>query len=570
MANYYAYGLGQQPYNPQAQGGVFGANAVYGQQANYYGPPPGQYNAYSSYVLPQQQYAQQFAQMQQPYNYGQPPPPMQVPPSMQVNQSHMVQQMNNQAAFQYDCYRKMGVISDSEEEEETTTKKSRRKSRKKRLVVDDDDDEEDEPDEEADKEEIERLRRKAEKLQQALDSSDDLRGQMHQAFVEEMMRRQAVSGTFEMTSGTVVPFDKYDSDDPVCLYYNKERQTDLNQQPWDAEADCEYLRSAMKGLGTNEAKIIHIVATRSNTQRQELKSKFKTMYGRDLIQDLKSELSGDFRETVMACFVKPEIYDAWAIKEAIYGLGTDEESLIEIMLTRTNDQIQEIQKVYPDVATPKRKANPNRLEKDIIDDTSGYFKKLLVSASTGNRDTMTEGRLASAVEEIEVSGKKIGMFQVNQEKLVDMNKVKRDAKRLYDAGEKRLGTDEEEFNLIFSCRDFYSLRAIWGEYVKVAQRDIINSIDRETSGDYKSGLRAIVMNIRNRPMFFAERLVKAMKGLGTDDKTLIRVIISRSEIDLVQIKQCFLELTKQTLWRWLKDDCSGDYKKLLQAIVGKD
>ena len=39
---------------------------------------------------------------------------------------------------------------------------------------------------------------------------------------------------------------------------------------------------------------------------------------------------------------------------------------------------------------------------------------------------------------------------------------------------------------------------------------------------------------------------------------------------MVQIKQCFLELTKQTLWRWLKDDCSGDYKKLLQAIVGRD
>ena len=42
------------------------------------------------------------------------------------------------------------------------------------------------------------------------------------------------------------------------------------------------------------------------------------------------------------------------------------------------------------------------------------------------------------------------------------------------------------------------------------------------------------------------------------------------QIDMVQIKQCFLELTKQTLWRWLKDDCSGDYRKLLQGLVGKD
>ena len=40
------------------------------------------------------------------------------------------------------------------------------------------------------------------------------------------------------------------------------------------------------------------------------------------------------------------------------------------------------------------------------------------------------------------------------------------------------------------------------------------------------------MNVKNRPMFFAERIMKAMKGLGTDDKTLIRVIISRAEVRL--------------------------------------
>jgi annexin A7/11 len=39
---------------------------------------------------------------------------------------------------------------------------------------------------------------------------------------------------------------------------------------------------------------------------------------------------------------------------------------------------------------------------------------------------------------------------------------------------------------------------------------------------------------------------------------------------MVQIKKCFLELTKQTLWRWLKDDSSGDYRRLLQAVVGRD
>jgi len=37
-----------------------------------------------------------------------------------------------------------------------------------------------------------------------------------------------------------------------------------------------------------------------------------------LIEDLNSELSGNFRGSVLGCFVAPAVYDAWSVKEAIY------------------------------------------------------------------------------------------------------------------------------------------------------------------------------------------------------------------------------------------------------------
>ena len=49
---------------------------------------------------------------------------------------------------------------------------------------------------------------------------------------------------------------------------------------FDVEKDCEDLRAAMKGLGTDEQKIIDIIAHRSNDQRQETVVKYQQMLGR--------------------------------------------------------------------------------------------------------------------------------------------------------------------------------------------------------------------------------------------------------------------------------------------------
>ena len=58
--------------------------------------------------------------------------------------------------------------------------------------------------------------------------------------------------------------------------------------------------------------------------------------------------------------------------------------------------------------------------------------------------------------------------------------------------------------------------------------------------------------IRDKPGYFALKMQKAMKGLGTDDQALVRIIISRSECDMVQIKKSFEQQFQGRLADWIK------------------
>lgn len=53
--------------------------------------------------------------------------------------------------------------------------------------------------------------------------------------------------------------------------------------------------------------------------------------------------------------------------------------------------------------------------------------------------------------------------------------------------------------------------------------------------------------VKNRAGFFAEQLYKSMKGMGTQDRRLIRLVVTRSEVDMREIKQAFLEQYNKTL-----------------------
>ncbi|KHN80545.1 Annexin-B11 [Toxocara canis] len=153
----------------------------------------------------------------------------------------------------------------------------------------------------------------------------------------------------------------------------------------------------------------------------------------------------------------------------------------------------------------------------------------------------------------------------------------KDAHKLLADGEKKLGTDDSTFNSILVTQNFNQLKKVFVEYEKITGHGFEKAIEKEFSGDTKKGFLAIIQCIESKPKYFAKQLYDSMKvvsilrmkltGLGTRDNDLIRVIISRSEIDLALIREEFEVMYKKPLIDFIRSDCSGAYRDSLISIV---
>jgi annexin A7/11 len=304
---------------------------------------------------------------------------------------------------------------------------------------------------------------------------------------------------------------------------------------FDPKADADILKNAMKGLGNDKEAIINLASSRSNQQRLQIREAYKASYGTDLISDFKSELSGHLKDTLIAMFYHPIDYDCLSLRAAMKGLGTDEDTLIEIIATRPGYMIKQMIERYPTIVEGRN------LVEDIKSETSGAFRRLLVSLLQGSRSDNTSP---------------------------DIEECEKMAKELYEAGEKKWGTDDSVFNKIFSLRSPMEIACISRAYHKLTGHTILQAINNEFSGDIKKLLTAVVYAVISPSEFFATKVNKAIKGLGTNDKLLIRIMVTRNEIDMPYIRQYYKQLFKKDMIDDIKGDTSGDYRKLILKLAG--
>ena len=302
---------------------------------------------------------------------------------------------------------------------------------------------------------------------------------------------------------------------------------------FDVLEDTKKLIDFIKGKNKDDNALIKLVISKTNKERLQMKDEYNSTQNSDLIEDLKSAYSGHFKDVLVGLFYSPLDYDCYQIRKAVKGLGTDEEALIEILTTRTSEKIEQMKLRYKEIF-------PGRdMVEDIKSDTSGSFWTVLKALLENKRNSTTNP---------------------------DLEDCQNCAQKLYDSGINKKNT-LETFTEILTQKSKEEIITIGKIYHKMSQSNILADIKNLFSGDTKKLFTGIVFGLLSPSEYFAELVRDAVKGLGTKDTTLLRIMVTRDEIDMPQIKQFYRQKYDKDMVDDIKDDTSGSYRKILVALA---
>merc|ERR1719150_217040 len=148
---------------------------------------------------------------------------------------------------------------------------------------------------------------------------------------------------------------------------------------WNEQAAMEkakMLRKAMKGMGCDKKMVAEVTGSMNANQRVMVRHAFRTvdqvLFGkgkdRNLLKDLKSELGGSYEKLVMSCYESSAEFDAKQVLKACDGVGFNSDLLIEIVCTRTNEQISAMKSAW---------STSLRQNKSMVERVRGETKKMM-------------------------------------------------------------------------------------------------------------------------------------------------------------------------------------------------
>ena len=282
----------------------------------------------------------------------------------------------------------------------------------------------------------------------------------------------------------------------------------------------------------NYDMLFDILLRTSNYERQIMADEYKIKYKKTVFEEINSLISDkDTKYIVTLMFYNYYELDARILHKAFKEGKRDEKAIVEIFASRPHWYLQIVEEEY-------KKIYGISLKDDLLKEKkSDFITFLLCILSTPRSKT-------NSIK--------------NQKQAADA------AQEIIKKGLKKYGTDVELFKGLFVKRSREDLIMISREFksMEKKKRNLYDAVDDACPKATRELLKAIIFAVVIPSHYFAYLLKKSIVGLGTDEETLSRVLVTRHEIDMDFIRNYYKLETKNELIDDIKGDTSGSYQKI--------
>lgn len=278
-----------------------------------------------------------------------------------------------------------------------------------------------------------------------------------------------------------------------------------------------------------ERKVKDVITNNDIQERLNLRAYYESMYAPNKLKDdLDSQLSSNFKDLVIELFMDPLELDCFEIHEALHALTYDKENIYEIITAR-----------------------PYKYKRNLISKYEELYEKDLM---TEIKDKFGADKADNIISLL--------ITQRNRNSNPDVDTIVSKTSQLIGGEEIDWTKNKYTFNDVFAKCSPEELVQIGRLFYDKTGKDFLEYIQSPL-------LKEVMYNTIAPSEGFARKLHEALKRFVTNKDTVTRIIASRNDVDLGDIKKTYNNLYHITLAAEIAEETSGVYKDLLVDLVSR-
>lgn len=299
---------------------------------------------------------------------------------------------------------------------------------------------------------------------------------------------------------------------------------------YNAKADAEAVAEAMRGFGTNEEKLNEILMTKPRDHVLDIIAAYNsTGFFRNMVNQIKREVGGDYQKVMESLMMTSGEYRLQCIKDAVRGIGTEEQVLIDCICCASTDELTALKDAW------ENRLRLGSLSAMVRRDIRGDLQKIVCAVLDGER-----------------------------QKGVNKAQVEADCKKLFDAAKGWGRTNIDGFIEVIAHRSHEHLQEVGKYYEATHKSSIEKLIKSETSGDVQEALEAAFMG---PAAFTAHRIHDSIHGFGTNEDDAIRFVMLPDGHVLAEAAAIYQEKYGKDMAEHVDRDCGGHFGHALATRI---